>query len=399
MALLYFDGFETYGTIPAGDAETGINVTTPLTAAAWSGTGITTSTRLNIGRPAVSTDPDRRSWITTKNTTVPSHSGAQPWLPVIKTVTMTSGATTGVFGFKVARGAIVSTTLSFPAIARFVLGKFVVDLFIEAGSGSAFFYAPVVGTTLASAASTGTVSNPNGITRYTTTWDWTKVNTVELSMTKADTGQGSLTLWINNAFVTTVALNASSTADLGMNLILAEYSALVGTTGSATPLYFTDMYMLDNGGDAPTTRLGKVKVVTRVPTADVSVQFTRPAGAATNASVAGQIPPSASNVLTGVDDGQTDLYSSGAFAFSNEAILATAIVTSGYKTDSGGNNIQAAIQLGGSVYAGPEVALPTGATYATSMSIFTVNPATGLKFTKAELDAAAFGVRVKQPSV
>ena len=45
MALRYFDGFETYGVIPAGTTANGVRSTVPLTAAGWSGTGITAALR------------------------------------------------------------------------------------------------------------------------------------------------------------------------------------------------------------------------------------------------------------------------------------------------------------------------------------------------------------------
>lgn len=158
------------------------------------------------------------------------------------------------------------------------------------------------------------------------------------------------------------------------------------------------MYVVDSDGTSPTSRLGKVKVVTRVPTGDVLATFTRPSGASTNAAVAGQIPPSSSNFLTGIADGDTDLYSAPAFSFSNESIIATAIMTSGFKTDATGNDVQAALSVDGTVYTGPVTTLPVGTTFATTATIFTTNPATGLKFTKAELDAASFGMRVKAPA-
>lgn len=395
MALLHFDGFETYGVIPTASGVTGVKVTTGLIANGWSGSFITTGVGLNIGRPAQTMDSNNRSWLTTLATAYRSVGPGIPWNTHIRSFPATGN--TVVFGFKMAIKYNKFSTGDYQSLCRIGFGNHAFDVYIGIpGTPATSGYIGIGRITSATAA---TIQDQLGFTPTVvlgaTSWNWNAANTVEVSINKTT---GVVTVWINNSFVGTTTL-APTVPDYGCVLIFSEFGSTNSLWQQAdSPLFVTDLYAVDDAGAAPTSRLGKVKVVTRLPTGDIQAQFTKPSGAPTNAAVAGQVPISASNYLTGVTAGDTDLYSSGSFSFSNESIVATAVVTSGYKTDAQGNNLQAALKLGGTVYTGPEIVLPVGSTYATKMSIFTTNPATGLKFTKAELDAANFGMRVKDPA-
>lgn len=402
MALLYFEGFDTYGVIPTSSTTTGVNAKTPLTAAGWFGEGITTpDDNKQLARPPTAYDSNSRNWISSFGTTPIAPPGSIPYMPMQKDFPTTSGNTL-VVGFKFGLPTFLSGAAFNQALCRLYFGRYAFDLTISNPQSSSpdtlFIYSLDSSTTRENLAEQSTIAG--GATKYTvgaSTFSRTSVNTVEIQIAKTT---GLATIWINNVFVTaiTIAPAAASGVDLGAGILLGEWSDWPSTTGVRNPIFVTDLYALDNGGSAPTSRLGKVKVVTRVPTADVQAQFTRPSGAGTNASVAAQIPPSSSNFLSGVTAGDTDLYSSSAFGFSNETIIATSFLTSGFKTDASGNDMAAVMKIGATVYEGPVVPLAVAGVYSVKQSIFTTNPATGLKFTKAELDALAFGVRVKAPA-
>lgn len=394
MALLYFDGFETYGVIPTSSSATGVHTTAPLTGAGWTGTSTGLGASFNIARPATTLDASSRSWLSTLYTTKPSVATNVPWNTHLRSFGATGNVLT--VGFKAAI-QYANVAAGWQALCRIGYGQHSFDVVVgtpaipaTTNNIAVFRLTNPTSATFATI-SNGTQATPN---LGASTWAFTQQNTVEASIDKTT---GLVSVWINNTFVGSTTLTPN-TNDVGCQVEFGEWATTSNASSVPSPIYITDFYVVDSAGAAPTSRLGKVKVVTRVPTADAQAQFVKPSGAASNAAVAGQIPPSATNYLTGIAHGDTDLYSSSAFSFSNETIIATAVVTSGYKTDAGGNNLQAALDLNGTVYTGAEIVLPVSATYSTTQSIFTTNPATGLKFTKAELDAAAFGMRVKDPA-
>lgn len=224
-------------------------------------------------------------------------------------------------------------------------------------------------------------------------------NTVEMSL-YAD---GRVSVWINNIFVGAVTFNDPAfVKDARYIRIGPGPQRTVSFPDAQVLTYltqaFSDIYLLNGLGTRNTSRLGKVKVVSRVPKTDVTVAFTRPDTANSNASVVGQIPAKLSPALTGTKSGDTDIYASDAFAFTNEAIIATSVTTGGYKTDPTGNDIAPVLRIGTTNYVGNTNIVPIGSTtMKLEQHIYEVNPATGLPFTKSDLDASRFGVTVVDP--
>ncbi|MNC61891.1 hypothetical protein D3C75_1118620 [compost metagenome] len=129
------------------------------------------------------------------------------------------------------------------------------------------------------------------------------------------------------------------------------------------------------------------------------MQFTRPDTSNSNADVAGQVPPLFNPSLIGVKEGDTDLYGSTAFNFTNEAIIATSVTTTGYKTDPTGNDIAPVLSVSGTPYVGNTNVVPISASLMKSeQHIYELNPKTGLPFVKTDLDATTFGVTVVAPA-
>lgn len=227
-------------------------------------------------------------------------------------------------------------------------------------------------------------------------------NTVEIEITDL----GKVSVWINNQFI-----GSSQFIGGGIQYITGVQYVKVGllpsyyvnVTGSISYTVFsgvTDMYLLNGMGTTNNKRLGKVKVLSRRPVTDSSVQFTRPDTANTNAEIAATVPPTFGKSLTGVKQGDTDLYASTAFNFTNEAILAASIVTTGYKTDPQGNDIAPVLRVGGTNFTGNTNIVPISASLMkTEQSIFELNPKTNLPFTKSDIDASTFGVTVVPPTV
>lgn len=409
MSLLYFDGFDTYGVVPESTATIGTDGTPALTAAGWTVSTVS-SYQQTIGRPSAAEVAEPRNWLTMGVYTA----GSPPQTTTViapryqRNLPTTNGKV--VVGFKVfAAGGFYSTSTSWHFMARVINGAHLVDLYIYNGS------TPLYRNNIAMVTSSGqtTVANildraaltvlPPPAESLVTNSSYVAqgaVNTIEVEL---DTVNNSATLWVNNIFAKTVEalplplLSVESGNAQPATLVLGEG---VPTTSSAyrPKWFYTDIYAVDGAGDTMNSRLGKVRVHTRMPTADVQAELSRPAEASSNAQVAGQIPPSSNNFLTGVNVDDTDLYSSNPFEFSNEAILATAVSVSAYKTDPAGNDLAPVIKIGETTHELSTLELPVGTTYGTQLAIVEKNPETGLPFTKNALDSTAFGVRVKAPT-
>lgn len=222
-------------------------------------------------------------------------------------------------------------------------------------------------------------------------------NTVEVQYTV----DGRITVWINNAFVGTTKF-IDPTPLLGVQYVGTGTFGYQYYSGGVQNGFIgiTDLYLLNGLGTRNTGRLGKVKVVSRSPQTDASVALGRPDTYNTNAEVVSQLPAQTTPSLTGATDGDTDLYGSTAFNFTNEAIIATSVVTTGYKTDPSGNDIAPVLNVTGTNYVGNTNVVPvSNTTMKQEQHIYELNPKTGLPFTKAELDATTFGVTVVSPSV
>lgn len=405
MALLHFEGFDTYGAIPGTTNSTAVSCDVPLQAAGYYGTGTDDSYGASydqIGRPRSSFDPnmnDRACYYPLNNAGFPSRAYFQPRSTLARKIETTGDQI--VIGFKIGwpDQFVENADLH---LVRIWFGRYLLDVAVS-GQGSGVNAGNIVvynhggnyAFTPEDAITVDMLSQTTPVPIGESTFNFNVMNTVEVMFNKVT---GLVSIWINNAYTGNAILNIGPTNDLGIGMMFAEmcsYSSIQGVF--RWPGCYTDVYILDDTGAAPKSRLGKVKVVTRAPIADAAVTWSKPAGAPSNASVAASIPPDMANYLSGVAVGDTDLYSSGAFNFSNETIIATSVVTSGYKTDATGNDLAAVLKIGGTVYEGANVSLPVSSNYETTQSIFTLNPATGLKFTKAELDAANFGMRVKDP--
>lgn len=409
MAILHFDGFDTYAVLPGGETQVGVNASAPLLASGWTGDGITTTagTRHQIIRPAAATVEEPRHWMS-------SSAGDTSTTTTSTFITGTTGRyrtsspndVKAVIGFKVASVGNIGGNLGYSFVCRFALGKRFIELNVSElevgriGLVTAFFQGLEVAispTQQANINGGAVLPSPtnNPATLFNSTFTHASSNTIELEI---DPVNDTATCWINNIFVGSLPCLEHPTYDEGAGPVLIMARSGRRSSGTAAiaprPYAITDLYMLNGVGPTNVARLGKVKVLTRLPTDDVQAEFDRPGGAASNSEVASQVPPSSSNYLTGINIGDTDLYSSTNFDFSNEAIIATGITVSGFKTDPAGNNIAPVLSVAGTVYELNEVQLPVGQTYGTHTVVAETNPATGLPFTKTALDATNFGVRV-----
>lgn len=443
MAIMYFDGFDQYATVPVGTeaipcstaigldnittVPTDPSILTPTSSSRYSrilgdddrvwrtmnagGTSVTGSFTYPLAATASSYNSvaggarygitlDAQAPLTTNKKLVIGFKNKLAWsnpinstyshLLAVFSSTPNFNSTTETFGLILVSGSVYICNLS-SSTYGYIINMSYQSVTIQTQLvGGNYLMGP--SNFVAGTASSGTAPTVPPIHQL-------PANTVEIEVTV----EGKVTCWINNQYVGAAQfIDPVKVANLRY-IKLGLMQQYYGGSGSSTHYGFngiTDLYLLNGLGTRNTTRLGKVKVVTRSPTTDASVQFQRPESAASNAQIAAQNPPLFSPSLIGIKEGDTDLYGSTAFKFTNESIVATSVTTTGYKTDPSGNDIAPVISVSGTKYVGNTNIVPISSSLMkTEQSIYELNPKTGQPFTKTDLDATTFGVTVVAPVV
>lgn len=210
-------------------------------------------------------------------------------------------------------------------------------------------------------------------------------NWVELVLKRSE---GTVEFWLNNR----LAATAEAPADLiPMTHVAASTNAFRSATpafGSATSVIIGALYVADE-------RLGRCQVITRRPTSDAAVEFTRAQGDSNASQVAD--PDGADGDTTYVSSatsGAEDLYaSSDAVDLTNERVHAVAVTTTARKEDVGNRSITPIVSQGSSVAAGEPATLQIDS-YVGTQSVFSVDPATGSAWTVSGAESSTFGARL-----
>lgn len=210
---------------------------------------------------------------------------------------------------------------------------------------------------------------------------------VEIELTVSDTA-GVLKVWIDEA--PRVNLSGIDTRNGGAGVI--DKLNLGLTSPAGLDVLIDDLYCLDKTGTVNNARLGDCSVHTLFPVADLTANWT----------------PSTGTVRWSLLDEQqvntnTDYISAGGSAQelftvkahpTARAINVHTIQTSaiGMRDDATARDLKVLVRPVSTIYKGP--ALATTSNYSTPVStlMMETNPETGLKWTKAEYNATAFGV-------
>lgn len=202
--------------------------------------------------------------------------------------------------------------------------------------------------------------------------------------------QGSVEFWLNNRLVATLDAPAEL---LPLTHVAAATSAFgpgysSAPSGNTTDLEIGALYVADE-------RLGRCQVITRRPTSDAAVEFSRPQGDSNASQVAD--PSGADGDTTYVSSstsGAEDLYaSSDTVDLTNERIHAVAVTTTARKEDVGNRSITPIVGQGVAVAAGEPATLQIE-TYVGTQSTFSVDPATGTNWTINGVQSSTFGARL-----
>lgn len=165
------------------------------------------------------------------------------------------------------------------------------------------------------------------------------------------------------------------------------------TTGQGQNLNFDDLYILNTSGAANNTFLGDSRIVTQVPNSDGTHTAWTPSSGTNRYSRVNEIPPDGdSSYIFDSTPGDENTFGFPATTISGTGVVAAVQVNMcARKDDVTTRSIEDLCHSGGSDFAGANIyALIT--TYLIYRQIRETDPATGLAWTLAGVNAAQFGV-------
>lgn len=158
-------------------------------------------------------------------------------------------------------------------------------------------------------------------------------------------------------------------------------------------MYVDDIVVWNDDGDANNDFIGPASVETIFPVADTAVADFTPVGDSDGFDCIDNVPPDGDTTyIAGANEGDVSEFELGTLPPETEIIKAVYIPFLGKLEDAGIGNAQVSLVSGADVSLGPDTVLTTAYTY--WGGIHDVDPATGLEWTKAGLEAAL--VRVEK---
>lgn len=178
----------------------------------------------------------------------------------------------------------------------------------------------------------------------------------------------------------------------GLNAINNIYAG-PGSSGNSQNIYYDDIIINDTNGTANNSWPNGARIILIRPNgAGTTTQLTPSAGA--NYACTNENPPSMATYVSGNADGLIDTYALADIPDDGRVIQTIRVDNFAIKAGAPAiNNLKCAIRTGGANYVSPAIAVPT-----TSMALlcqkFETNPATGLPWTIADINALEAGVQL-----
>ena len=183
-------------------------------------------------------------------------------------------------------------------------------------------------------------------------------------------------------------MNTQATGNASANTVGLGFLSAGGAA-----IAFNDFYACDSAGTRNNTFLGDVRVQALMPAADGDLSQFTPSSGTTHYNLVDEIPPDGdTSYVSSPTPGNVDLYQLGDVAAVSGSILGVAVYSFARKDDAGTRTIANVIKTGGVEYDGPAQALSMSYTYFTEH--WETNPATGLPWTIADVNALQVGCKV-----
>ncbi len=169
---------------------------------------------------------------------------------------------------------------------------------------------------------------------------------------------------------------------------------VLGEALTSTNSWFDDLYVLDLTGSVNNNYLGDVRVVTKVPTADstVNADFTPDTGTDHFSRVDDPLPDDDTSYVENGTNGATDTYTATNLGLTG-IVYGVQVAASTRKTDSKVRAMKTVVRPVATNVLGSDNHT-VNATYKVQHSMYETNPATSSLWTVSEVDGNEFGIRI-----
>lgn len=239
-------------------------------------------------------------------------------------------------------------------------------------------------TLLVATGVSGRVSNPLRYYQY-----------LEIEVFVSDT-VGTLKIWVNNTQIAN--LSSIDTQNGGVGFI---DNVVISQCGTNANTYITDIYALDQTGTFNNSRLGDCRVDLLLPSADNDVSWTKGSGGRLDNYTYvddAQVDGDTTYVLS-TTAGQRDIYEfQNLPSVCDLNVRATSTFHVVRNEGPSANSINSLTKIGSTVYssANNSITFPLSSdvSYDTTSAVYLqqTNPATGVQWTKDDVNSAAFGI-------
>lgn len=234
---------------------------------------------------------------------------------------------------------------------------------------------------------TGTVIGTTTATIPRNTWHY-----LECRVTLSDT-VGVVELRLNG--VTILNLTNQDTKNAGTKTVIDSITLCCGTGTTGDLGYWDDVYILNAAGADNNTFLGEIRVRCLLPNANgASSQLVgSDSNSVDNYQLVNEVPPDPASYVGSATADQKDTYGFGNIPDGSGTVKGVQINAYASKTDAGLRSIALVTRSAGSDYDGSDQALSTSNLFYNQ--IRELDPATSAAWTRAAVDSAEFGVKVR----
>lgn len=212
---------------------------------------------------------------------------------------------------------------------------------------------------------------------------------------------GVINVYLDGSLTPFLTLTGINTDPLGLGSINSIQLGRVGATGGppTTVITYDDFYALDKTGPSPLNdQLGDVHVEMRLPpTLGVGdEQDWNPVPGPNHSPMVNE--PTPDDDVTYIEaetPGLTDTFPYLVLDETGGTIFGVLVKPCARKDDSGYKELEAVARIAGTDYVSATFGVPSLSSYRDFPLLYTLNPATGVAWTVADVNAAQFGPRVK----
>jgi hypothetical protein len=173
---------------------------------------------------------------------------------------------------------------------------------------------------------------------------------------------------------------------------IAFTSLSLNVSQSSSGMRIDDVYVCDTSGATNNDFLGDCRVDAYYPTSEGTTQSWTPTPSGTHYTTVDEVPVSTTDYVESVTANAVELFGFNDLVNTPLSIFGVQVNSCARKTDAGARSINNTARVAGANYYGPDLTLSDTTNY--RLSVFGTNPATSAAWSKDEINATEFGVRL-----